>query len=140
MIRTLAKVWAKLSYLFTLEVEAEKNEINAGTAKRNAQEKRKLVGQLSAEADAMDANIKTVEAEEEVRKFAPEYQQLAAQEKYEDERASKKEREYALQMVAEKRKLAEEETKNAESADQVTQVLRGRARDSRAFADKIREL
>jgi hypothetical protein len=59
---------------------------------------------------------------------------------YEDERASKKEKDAALQMVAEKRKLAEEEGENVASAEQVGQVLRGRAQDSRSFADKIREL
>lgn len=140
MIRLLGRIWARISYLFTLEVEAAKNEINAATAKVNAAEKRKLVEQLTAEADAIEANIKTVEVEEETRKSAPEYQNLSKQEQYEDERESKKERDAALQMVAEKRKLVEQETENVTNAENVARVLKGRAQDSRAFADKIRQI
>jgi hypothetical protein len=73
-------------------------------------------------------------------KQGEEYQQLSDKEKYEDQQASKKEKDDALQMVAEKRKLATEETKNVSNAEQVAQVLRGRAADSRAFADKIRQI
>jgi hypothetical protein len=34
MIRILEKRWARLSYIFSIEVEAGKNELNAGTASR----------------------------------------------------------------------------------------------------------
>lgn len=47
---------------------------------------------------------------------------------------------FSLQMIAAKRKLAEEEAKNVSSAEQVAQVLRGRAAGSRNFADKIRQI
>jgi len=43
-------------------------------------------------------------------------------------------------MIAAKRKLADEEAKNVSSAEQVAQVLRGRAAGSRNFADKIRQI
>ena len=140
MLRIISRWWARLSYLWTLEVEAEKNLINAATAKRNAEEKRALVAKLNAEADAIEQNVKQVESEEEERKKGEDYLKLSDKEKYEDERASKKEKDGALQMIAEKRKLAQEEAKNVSNAEQVAQVLRGRAADSRSFADKIRQI
>jgi hypothetical protein len=139
MLRIFAKWYAKLSYLFSLEVEAQKNELNAATAKRNADEKRKLVLQLNSDADAIYENMKKVEEEETKRRAGDEYLNLTPQEKYEDERAAKKEKDDALQIISEKRKLADEESKRVSEAEQVAQVLRGRAQDSRAFADKIRE-
>ena len=140
MLKVLARWWAKLSYLWTLETEASKSDINAAVAKRNAAEKRKLVEQLNAEADAIDANITQVEAEEEVRKSAPEYQKLTKQEQYDDQQASKKEKGAALQMAAEKRNLAKQEAENVSNSEQTAQALRGMAQNSRAFADKIRQL
>src|ERR1039457_3191926 len=98
MLRTFAKFWAHLSYLWSLEVEGHKNDVNAATAKRNAVEKRALVAQLNAEADAIEANVKQVEAEEEERHKGEEYLKLADKEKYEDQQASKKEKDAALQM------------------------------------------
>jgi hypothetical protein len=140
MLRGIAKWWAKLSYIFSLETEAAKNEINGATAKRNAEEKRKLVLQLNSEADAIYENMKKVEKEEEERRAGEEYQKLSKQDQYEDERAAKKEKDDALQIISEKRKLADEESKHVSEAEQVAQVLRGRAQDSRSFADKIREI
>lgn len=140
MLRIFSKWWARLSYLWVLEIEGHKNDLNAATAKRNADEKRKLVAQLNAEADAMEANVKKVETEEDARMHTLEWQELTPKEQYEDQQASKKEKDAALQMIAEKRKLAEQEAKNVSDAEQVAQVLRGRAADSRAFADKIRQI
>ena len=140
MIRILTKYWAKHSYLWQLEIEAHKSLINAGTAKVNADEKRRLVDRLNAEADEIEANIKDVEAQEEVRKSAPEYQALAPKEQYDDQRASKAEKDAAVQVMTEKRELAKTESAKASEAEQVAQVLRGRATDSRSFADKIRAL
>ena len=118
MIRGIAKIYARLSYLLQLEVESAKNELNAATAKRNADEKRNLVTQLNAEADAMEANVKKVEAEEDTRMHTPEWQKLTPREQYEDQQASKKEKDAALQIIAEKRKLAEQEAKNVSDAEQ----------------------
>jgi electron transfer flavoprotein alpha subunit len=140
MLRGIAKIYARLSYLFQLEVEGHKNDINAATAKRNAEEKRTLVTQLNAEADAIEQNMKQVDAEEEERRKGEEYLKLTDKEKYDDQQASKKEKDAALQMITEKRGLATQEAKNVSDAEQVAQVLRGRAADSRAFADKIRQI
>ena len=65
MIRIISKWWAKPSYLWSLEVEGHKNLINAATAKRNADDKRKLVEQLNAEADAIEKNVKEYAEKEE---------------------------------------------------------------------------
>ena len=140
MIRILTKWWAKLSYLWALETEAHKSLINAGTAKVNADEKRRLVAQLNAEADEIEANIKDVEAQEEVRKSAPEYRAFTPKEQYDDQQASKAEKDAAVQVMNEKRELAKAESAKVSEAEQVAQVLRGRANDSRSFADKIRAL
>jgi len=131
---------AKLSYLWALETEAHKSLINAGTAKVNADEKRRLVAQLNAEADEIEANIKDVEAQEEVRKSAPEYRAFTPKEQYDDQQASKAEKDAAVQVMNEKRELAKAESAKVSEAEQVAQVLRGRANDSRSFADKIRAL
>jgi hypothetical protein len=74
----IVRWWARLSYLWQLEVEGAKGDINAATAMRNADEKRKLVVQLNSEADAIEANVTEVEAGEDVRKSAPEYQESHA--------------------------------------------------------------
>lgn len=124
----------------TLEIEAGKSDVNASVAKKNADQARTLAEQLSAEAEAIEANVKKGEAEEAVRHQSDEYQKLSCQEKYEDERASKKEKDGALQMVAEKRGLAEQHNKEVSEKEHVAQSLRGLAANSREFADKIRAL
>jgi hypothetical protein len=53
---------------------------------------------------------------------------------------TKKEKNAALQMAAEKRKLAEQETENATNGEQVATTLVGTAQNARTFADKIRQL
>lgn len=170
MIRFAAKIWARISYLFVLEVEASKNEINAGTAKRNAADKHKLAEQLNAEADAIDKNIEAegvrLEAGywecENGHEWKPstafagielqlppkecyechtpvkliKLSKMTGQEKYELE----KQKGDAQKIAAEKRALATQEAENATTAENATQMLQSRARDSRAFADKIRSL
>jgi hypothetical protein len=167
MLRAIAKIYAKLSYLFALEVESAKNEINAATAKRKADEKRKLVEQLNAEADAIEKNIKEVAEKEEKGYWLCECgkensdvpplpqttghkvhcdcgkemklvkrSDMSGQEKYE----SDKELKDAEKIIAEKRALATQEATNVSEGEKVAQMLRGRAADSRAFADKIRQI
>jgi len=140
MLRALAKWWARITYIWQLEFEAGKSDVNAAVAKRNADQVRNAVEQLNAEADAIEANVKKVEAEEEARKKTDAYQKLSAQETHEDERASKKEKDGALQMIAEKRGLAAQQSKEVSEKEQVAQSLRGLASNSREFADKIRQL
>jgi hypothetical protein len=140
MLKFLARRWARIEYVFTLEREAAKSDINAAVATKNAHGHRTLADQLNAEADAVEANIAKVEAEEAMRKSAPEYQKLTKQEQYEDEKASKKEKDAVLQDLAEKRALAKESLENALNAEQTAQTLKGMADNSRSFAQKIRQL
>jgi hypothetical protein len=53
-----------------------------------------------------------VEEEKAEGRETEEYQKVSAQKKYEDERASKKKNDVAMQMVAEKRGLAKQEGEN----------------------------
>jgi hypothetical protein len=106
-----------------LEVEGAKSSINASIAKRNAETSRILAEQLNAEADAIEASVKQAEAEEEVRKSASEYRKLTPQERYDDERASKKEKDAALQMIAEKRNLAKQEIQNVSDREQLAKTV-----------------
>jgi hypothetical protein len=48
MIRFFTKLFAKLSYLWQLEFESAKSDLNADLAKRNADEKHKLVSKLNS--------------------------------------------------------------------------------------------
>jgi hypothetical protein len=153
-LRAITNKWAKISYIFSLETEAAKNELNAFTAQQNGNDSRKLAKQLAkeatvldAEVDAIQANIEKVEAEEAKRAQTEKYQKLSEQEQYEDQRASQQEKNAAVTMMDEKRAaanekrdLAKKETENVSNCEQVSQVLRGRANDSRTFADKIRQL
>lgn len=57
MLRSFAKWWARTSYVFKLEAEAERGDINAAIARRNAGEHRKLAEQINAEADGIEKRI-----------------------------------------------------------------------------------
>jgi hypothetical protein len=167
MMRALAKVWARLAYLWELENEAVRSDINAGTAKVNATDKRKLVAQLVAEADAIDKNIeeqaKALEAgvwecengHQKGGAFGPDAdgaarkciecnapaQFLKISEMTGQEKYElEKQKGEAKKVAAEKRELAKQETENADNGDRTVAVLSGRAQDSRNFADKIRKL
>jgi hypothetical protein len=140
MLRILGKLWAKFSYLWQLEVEAAKGDINSAIAHQNAGIAQKLADQLMAEADAIEENVKKVEAEEEVRKSAPEYQALSPKEQYDDQQASKAEKGTAAQMVTDKRNLAKQEADNAASREEISKTLKATAANARQFADKIRKL
>src|SRR5271155_5040980 len=65
MIRTFARIWAKLSYRFQLESEAARQTINAKLAGNLAAERRITVAKLRAEADSIEARIKEYSAKEE---------------------------------------------------------------------------
>jgi len=65
MFRFIAKIAAKVQYIWRQEIEAHTNELHAGLAQRNAQEKRNLVAQLTNDADVMEARIKEVAELEE---------------------------------------------------------------------------
>ena len=79
MLRFIARIWAKQSYIFRLESEAQTNLINSGLAAKRAAEKRAYIAQLENEAAAIEANIaREIETEE--------YKNLTGQEKYEADR------------------------------------------------------
>ncbi len=129
MLRTLARFWAKRKYIWTLETESAANELNAGLSARRADEKRKLVAQLKAEADAIDKQISEGQESEE-------YKALAGQDKYEADR----EKNDAKKIAESKRQTATEEEKNAENGEATAKHFRQQAANSRATADRIREL
>jgi hypothetical protein len=66
MLRTIARIWAKLKYQFDLLHEAARTEINASLAENLAKERRTTVTALRKEADTIDARIKEYTAKEEV--------------------------------------------------------------------------
>jgi len=129
MIRLLAKIWAKLAYRFKLEKEAATNEINAALSSKRAAEKRQLVEQLNAEADAIQGNIAKEEETEE-------YKKLAGQEKYEADR----EKNDAKKIVADKRASAKTESEAVSEGEKTAQYFRQLAANSRIVAEKIRRL
>jgi hypothetical protein len=178
MLRALAKMWAKLSYVWQLEIEGSKSELNSKVAAQNAETSRKLALQLNAEADGIDKNI---EAEEERLEkgywecengheaakcdlgLCDEHEamqcdecktgtkncadcgkpmkliklsEMSGQEKYELDKQKKE----AQGMVAEKRKMADQEVENVTNREQTAEMLAGNAENARSFADKIRAL
>jgi hypothetical protein len=140
MIRLLAKRYAKLSYVFSLEVEAGKSDINAAIAAGNAKATRDLAEQLAKEADDIEANIKKVEEEEAARKETDEYKALSKQEQYEDGRSVQEEKNQAVAIMTEKRKLADEQLEKAKQTDDASKFQAGNAKNAREFAKKIRAI
>jgi hypothetical protein len=63
MIRLLAKWRAKRNYVWKLLIEGETSDINAALAARNAQAKRELSQKLTADADAIEENIRKVDVQ-----------------------------------------------------------------------------
>jgi hypothetical protein len=166
--RFIARWWGKRAYVWKLEVEAATNDINAKLSANLANEKRELVEQLNKEADAIEANIKKY-SEMEANGFwvcekghekadsllptsvdKPERTCLecgaiakyirrdlmAPKERYDSEQ----ERKEAEKVVASKRQLAAEETKNVSGGEATAQHFRGMANNSRIVADRIRRL
>jgi hypothetical protein len=66
MLRLIARIWAKHSYVFQLEHEASRTEINARLAENLAAERRQNVAKLRAEADEIDKRIKEYAVSEEL--------------------------------------------------------------------------
>jgi hypothetical protein len=129
MIRFTARFWAKRRYIFNMELEAATHDLNASLSALRAREKRGLVEQLNAEADAIDTNIKTQEESEE-------YKALTSQEKYEAD----KEKRAAKNIAESKRQAATEEAKLIEGGDATAKHFRQQAAKSRATAEKLRKL
>jgi hypothetical protein len=129
MLRALAKVWAKLRYLWEHEVAAAKSDINASLSAKLAAEKRALVAQLTKEADVIEENIKKVEAEDAGK-------QITLKDKYDSDR----ERHEAEKIVESKRQTAAAEAENASGGEKTVKYFRDQAANARVVADKIRQL
>ena len=65
MIRLIAAWFAKKTYIFTQGFQAATAELHAGLSAKLVDEKRALVAQLNTQADAIEANIKDVDAKME---------------------------------------------------------------------------
>jgi len=65
MIRTFAKTWSKLAYIFKMEQEAGLNETLAKVQQQKATVERKLAADKTAQADAREARIKEMAEMEE---------------------------------------------------------------------------
>jgi hypothetical protein len=129
MLRFIARIWAKQSYIFRLEAEASTNLINSGLAAKRAAEKRAYIEQLEKEATAIEANIaREIETEE--------YKNLAGQDKYEADR----EKRDAEKVIEDKRAIAKQEAENAKGGEDAARMFRQNAENGRAVADKIRKL
>ena len=140
MFRLLVLWVARLAYVWKQEFSAATHDLNAGVAAMNAQATRDEIAQLNAEADAIDENIKKVEAEEEARKATPEYQALDSKTQYEDEQKAKTEKNQAVNIAAAKRNQAKELAAKVTQGEQAAQFFRSQATASRALADKLRSL
>jgi hypothetical protein len=166
MLRMFARWWARKKYIFSQEVEAATNDLNAGLASKLAAEKSALITRLEAEADEMDARIKEVSELEEKgywlcengheRGFvdqpsegAPTFCRvcqspaklikralMTGQEKYE----SDKERGQAEDIAKQKRDQAKAEEENAANGEKTAQYFRGLAENNRSVAEKVRRL
>jgi hypothetical protein len=129
MFRALARWWAKRKYTWKQEVEAATNDLHAGLSLRLAAEKRAQIEQLNGEADAIEENIKKVDAEDAGK-------EITAQEKYESDR----ERREAEKIVDSKRQTAKAEEENAVGSEKAAKYFQGQAANNRTVADKIRAL
>jgi hypothetical protein len=166
MIRTLSQWAAKLYYIIKQEFQAEIADLHAGLSLNLAAEKRKLVEQLTREADEIEANIKNVdekltagywECEDghenaECHPASPgefpgciqcnkavklvKADQMTGQEKYE----SDKERKEAQKIADDKRATAKAEEENIKNSEQTAKYFKDQATNNRTIADKIRTL
>jgi dGTP triphosphohydrolase len=110
-------------------MEAATHDLNASLSALRAKEKRGLVAQLNAEADAIDEHIKTQEESEECKA-------LAGQEKYEADQEKK-----AAQKIAEsKRQAAASEAEMISGGEATAKHFRQQAANGRATAEKLRKL
>jgi hypothetical protein len=129
MIRFFARWWAKRRYIFSMETEAAVHDLNAGLSAQRAKEKRSLVAQLNADADAIDESIKTQTESEE-------YKSLTGQAKYEAD----KEKKDAENIAESKRQQAKEEERLIEGGEATAKHFRQQAGNGRLTAEKLRKL
>lgn len=167
MVKLIARIWAKLSYVFVLESEARKSEINAVVARTNAQTYRSGAEAMHKEANGIEQRINELAVLEDKGYWlcenghelpgdalTPADGTLPACNQCgkpltiikrelmsgQEKYESDKERKEAEKMVAEKRGLAQQQEARAAEAEQTATTLEGMAANSRTFAQKIREI
>jgi hypothetical protein len=165
MLRIFARWFARKKYIFSQEVEAATNDLNAGLSLRLATEKRALIEKLNKEGDELDARIKQVSDLEENGFYSCENGHesmigdlkgadqwvcsichepakfikrdlMTGQEKYE----SDKERKEAEDIAKQKRDQAKAEEENAVNGEKTAKYFRGLAENNRTIAERIRQL
>ena len=112
MNRALARFWAKRQYIWRAECKAREDELNAGVFAGRARGYR-------AEADAIEDNIKKVDAEDAAK-------EMSGKERYEAEQ----ERKDAEAILSQKRK-------DADDSDKAAKYYRSQAAQARDLADRI---
>jgi hypothetical protein len=167
MLRIFARFWARQKYIFSQEVEAATNDLNAGLSLRLATEKRALIERLDKEADDMDARIKEVGEMEEKgywlcdnghehntsalsTEIGKEHICLDCRETTklikrdqmtgQEKYESDKERAQAEDIAKQKRDQAKAEEENAANGEKTAKYFRGLAENSRTIAERIRNL
>jgi hypothetical protein len=167
MLRTFARWFARKKYIFSQEVEAATNDLNAGLSLRLATEKRALIEKLNKEADEMDARIKEVSELEEkgfmlcdnghenagavIHKDgvdmnacfecgAPTRLIKRDQMTGQEKYESDKERKEAEKIEKQKRDQAKAEEENAINGEKTAKYFNGLAANNRTIAERIRQL
>jgi hypothetical protein len=129
MLKLLATWWATRKYLFNEYVEAETNDIKARVVESRIKDMKADAKQLVSEAEAIEENIKKVEADTE-------YQALEGQLKYE---ADKEKRE-AEKIAASKRQTAKQAEDNVAQMSDTIKFFRRNAAAGRETAERVRNL
>ena len=168
MLRFVARIWAKLSYIWKLEIEAGTNELHAELTARLMEEKQAVIDRLNGEADAIDENIKRVSLLEEqgfwlcdnghekLDAFIPEQLEggrracldCRAPAKFikrsemtgQEKYESDKERKDAADLAAEKRRVAEQNAESIPESQTYITTFRNNAENARQTADRARKI
>jgi hypothetical protein len=129
MFQFIAKFYAKRRYLWKETVEAELNELGARISKQNAGDKRAMIDQLTADAEAIDKSIAAgMEAES--------YKALEGQEKYKADQ----ERKEAEKLADGKRQLVKQLEGEIEEHMKTVEYFRKIAKSHHQLADSVRRL
>jgi hypothetical protein len=129
MLKLLAIWWANRKYLFNEYVEAETNDIKARVVESRIKDMKADGRKLFAEAEEIDKNIKTVEADAE-------YQALEGQLKYEADREKRE----AEKIADNKRQTAKQAEEAATQMVETVKHFRRMGAASRETAERLRSL
>ena len=129
MFQLIAKIYAKRRYLWKETVEAELNEIGARISAQKADDKRVMIAQLTADAEAIDKSIAAGMEEEGYKALEGQEKYKADQERKDAEKLADGKREYAKQLEGE----IEEHMKTVE-------YFRKIATSHRNLAESVRRL